>query len=78
MWCVLGERISDYCFVSQYCVVVVVCLVLLVVGCGWFFMLFVVVYYGVEDRVVNVCVYVVKIHIKGQVQGFRLTQYCLE
>jgi hypothetical protein len=27
MWCVLGERISGYCFVSPYCVVVVVCLV---------------------------------------------------
>jgi hypothetical protein len=27
-------------------------------GCGWFFMLFVVVYYGVEDMIVNVCVYV--------------------
>jgi hypothetical protein len=24
MWCVLGERISDYWFVSQYCVVVAV------------------------------------------------------
>jgi hypothetical protein len=50
MWCVLGERISGYSFVSQYCVVVVVCLVFagggVVVG---FFMLFVVVYYGVED-----------------------------
>jgi hypothetical protein len=30
-------------------------------GCGWFFMLFVVVYYGIEDRDVNVCVYVVKV-----------------
>jgi hypothetical protein len=30
-------------------------------GCGWFFMLFVVVYYGVEDRVVNVSVYVIKV-----------------
>jgi hypothetical protein len=34
--------------------------------CGWglwlvFFMLFVVVYYDVEDRVVNVCVYVIKL-----------------
>jgi hypothetical protein len=34
--------------------------------CGWgvvvgFFMLFVVVYYGVEDRVVNVYVYVIKV-----------------
>jgi hypothetical protein len=34
--------------------------------CGWgvvigFFMFFVVVYYGVEDRVVNDCVYVIKV-----------------
>jgi hypothetical protein len=63
-WCVLGERISGYCFVSQYCVVVVVCLMftgLMFNVCGWLFMLFVVVYYGVEDRVVNVCVYVIKV-----------------
>jgi hypothetical protein len=28
-------------------------------GCGWVFMLCVVVYYNVEDRVVNVCAYVI-------------------
>jgi hypothetical protein len=61
MWCVLGERISDYCFVSQYCVVVVVCLVFVGGGLWLVFMLFVLVYYSVEDRVVNVCVYVVKV-----------------
>jgi hypothetical protein len=30
-------------------------------GCGWLFVLFAVVYYGLEDRVVNVCVYVIKV-----------------
>jgi hypothetical protein len=60
MWCVLGERISDYCFVSQYCVVVA-CLVFVGGGLRLVFYVIVVVYYGVEDRVVNVCVYVVKV-----------------
>jgi hypothetical protein len=32
-------------------------------GCGWLFRLFVVVYYGVEERVVNVWVYVVKVQV---------------
>jgi hypothetical protein len=47
--------------VSHYCVVVVVCLMCAAGGCGWVFMLFVVVYCDVEDRVVNVCVYVIKL-----------------
>jgi hypothetical protein len=45
--------------VSHYCVVVIVCLMCAGEGCGWVFMLFVVVYYNVEVRVLNVCVYII-------------------
>jgi hypothetical protein len=59
-WCVLGERISGYCWRVHYCIVVVVCLMCAGGSCGSVFV-FVVVYYDIEDRVVYVCVYVVKL-----------------
>jgi hypothetical protein len=54
---------TDKCLL--FCESVLCCCSVFNVG-GWavvvgFFMLFVVVYYGVEDRVVNVCVYFIKV-----------------